>query len=124
MQLKSGLLWIPGDGLSTAGLMCAAASAPELAGSASPGSSSSPSPNPFSEQATIRFDLPRSSEVTLAIYDSAGRHVRQWTSASLPAGPQSLSLGTEPRGALAPGTYFYAIRARGFQTAGKAVVLR
>ena len=40
-------------------------------------------PNPFSDQVSIEFELPRQTEVTVAIYDITGKQVTRLTSASV-----------------------------------------
>ena len=45
-----------------------------------------PSPNPFNPRVTLAFELPRSGEVDLKIYDLAGRFVRNVLSESRAAG--------------------------------------
>ncbi|MBN1425016.1 hypothetical protein JXA88_10700, partial [Candidatus Fermentibacteria bacterium] len=36
-----------------------------------------PSPNPFGDEVTIRYDLPTRSETRLGVYDLMGREVRR-----------------------------------------------
>ena len=43
-------------------------------------------PNPFNPTTTIRFDLPRESDVQLAVYDVLGQRLRLLASGALPAG--------------------------------------
>ena len=49
-----------------------------------------PQPNPTSGPATLRYALPR-ERVSLAIYDAAGRKVRELVSGWVPAGDHMLS---------------------------------
>ena len=43
-------------------------------------------PNPFNPSTVIRFTLPRAEEVTISVYDLAGRMVTTLVSGRLPAG--------------------------------------
>ncbi len=76
-------------------------------------------PNPFNPQTTIRFALDRSQDVSLVVFDVAGRAVRTLHSGVLDAGPQAMVWnGKDSRGsAVATGTYFAQVRtADGVQT--------
>jgi len=44
-----------------------------------------PNPNPARDPLTLRYALPREAGVTLAVFDAAGRRVRQLVSGSQPA---------------------------------------
>jgi parallel beta-helix repeat protein len=83
-------------------------------------------PNPFSSATEIRFDLPRSGVVDLAVYDVQGRQVRRLLAgAVLPAGTHSAvwdgrsDLGLEA----APGIYLCRIRVAGDEGLGKMLLL-
>lgn len=68
-------------------------------------------PNPFNPSTTIEFDLPRSSFVTLKIYNSIGEEVATLISESLHAGKYK----TEFNGnSLASGLYVYRLQAGSF----------
>lgn len=77
-------------------------------------------PNPFNPQTTISFELKDPTRVNLAIFDVAGRLVRELVSESLPAGPHSVVWdGTNANGSrAASGMYFYQM------TAGKTVMTK
>jgi hypothetical protein len=69
-------------------------------------------PNPFNPVTRITFDLPAVQAVDLAIFDVAGRRVRQLlTAAPHPAGPHSLVWdGRDDQGrTVGTGVYFYRI---------------
>jgi hypothetical protein len=71
-------------------------------------------PNPFSKRTLIRYDLPQSAEVELAIYDLAGRKVRTLLSAAVRSpGPHETSWdGRDDAGnAVASGVYFAKLEA-------------
>ena len=69
---------------------------------------SRPQPNPFTRSATLRFMLPRESDVTLEVIDLAGERVKLLERGTLPAGEHVASWdGTDARGSRrAPGVYF------------------
>jgi len=72
-------------------------------------------PNPFVESTTIRFDLPRSGEVNLRVFDAAGRTVRVLLNERVAAGPhQTVWDGRDASGRQMPsGVYFYALKLDG-----------
>jgi flagellar hook capping protein FlgD len=65
-------------------------------------------PNPFVAGTTLRYRLPRASDVTVEVIDLAGRSVRMLARGPRPAGEHVASWdGTDARGARsAPGVYF------------------
>jgi len=69
------------------------------------------SPNPFNPTTAIRFSLAGESPVELAVYDIAGRHVRQLVGATLAAGFHDAAWdGRDDRGVpVASGLYFYRL---------------
>lgn len=77
-------------------------------------------PNPFNPETIIRFDLPKSSRVSLQVFNSLGQRVQVLVDEVLPAGTyESLWDGRDARGNLLPsGLYFYRI------TAGDVSLLR
>ncbi|MFZ1947201.1 MAG: M6 family metalloprotease domain-containing protein [bacterium] len=83
-------------------------------------------PNPFKDTAGINFSLSRSARVSLAIYDVAGRLVRDLGSTALDAGNHSLSWdGTDSEGqAAGAGIYFYRLVSEGAVHTGKLSFLR
>ena len=78
-------------------------------------------PNPTNGPATITFDLPRATEVSLRLYDVSGREV-----AMLANGPRAGGRHVVPVAAerLAPGTYHYLLRALGTVETRRLVVRR
>ncbi|MCA9727713.1 MAG: VCBS repeat-containing protein, partial [Candidatus Eisenbacteria bacterium] len=69
-------------------------------------------PNPFQYSTAIRFDLPESGLVDLAIYDVAGRRVRTLAKETYPAGSYETTWrGVDDNGRpVAAGAYFYQLR--------------
>lgn len=68
-----------------------------------------PFPNPFREQATIRYELPRDTEAQIDIYDALGRRVKTLLSGRHEAGRGELTF--RPQG-LSSGTYFLRLQTR------------
>ncbi len=72
-------------------------------------------PNPFNPKTTVRFDLPQSGRVELAVFDLGGRKVATLVNDQLPAGRHAVSwLGQDDSGRrVASGTYVYRLQANG-----------
>jgi hypothetical protein len=82
-------------------------------------------PNPFNPRTTIRFELPRSGELRLEVFDLRGRRVR-----TLARGPRSAGYhevvwdGTDARGApVASGVYLYELEVDGLRLRKKMLLL-
>jgi parallel beta-helix repeat protein len=83
-------------------------------------------PNPFSSATEIRFDLPKSGVVDLAVYDVRGRQVRRLLAgAVLAAGTHSAVWDGRSDSGLeaAPGVYLCRIRVAGAEGLGKMLLL-
>jgi hypothetical protein len=78
-------------------------------------------PNPVREATAIRFTLPRPAEVTLAVFDAAGRQVAHLVEGPRPAGRHAVRW--EPAG-LASGIYWCRLEAAGQRATRRLVVLR
>jgi len=83
-------------------------------------------PNPFTASTEIAFVLPRAAHADLAIYDSAGRVVRQLVGARMDAGEHVVRWhGVDESGRpLTAGVYFYRFLADGASETRKLVILR
>lgn len=83
-------------------------------------------PNPFSESTTLRFVQPRAGAARLAIYDAAGRRLRELALPAGPAGERSLAWdGRDAAGhAVASGVYLYRLEAADALRSGRLVKLR
>ena len=81
-------------------------------------------PNPFNPTTSISFTLPTKSQVSLKVYDIAGREVRTLVDGVLEAGTNQVTwLGHDNRGNdVSSGVYFYRMTA-GKETATKKMVL-
>ncbi len=65
-------------------------------------------PNPFNPTTTIRYALPRSAKVVLAVYDVLGRKAMELVNETKGAGFYEVSLNASR---LSSGTYFYRLQA-------------
>jgi hypothetical protein len=84
-------------------------------------------PNPFNPSTTIYFEVPEGgANVTLRIYDSAGKLVRTLVNGYEPSGTRQVSWhGTNDHGqSVASGVYFYQLTAPSFSNTRKMVLLR
>lgn len=82
-------------------------------------------PNPFSEETTIAFSLPATSEVTVDIFNAAGQKVITLLSEEMAAGQHQIrwnGLNDNDRNA-APGVYYYQLQAHGQKLAAKMILL-
>ncbi|MDD5719335.1 MAG: C25 family cysteine peptidase [Candidatus Krumholzibacteria bacterium] len=68
-------------------------------------------PNPFNPMTSIKFDLPRAGQVSLRVYDVAGRLVRTLVDGHLPAASHAVNWdGTDASGRRqASGVYYYRL---------------
>lgn len=78
-------------------------------------------PNPFRERVTVRFDLSRSGEVSLTVYDALGRRVATPARGPRPAGAQSIRIDA---GAWAQGVYTYVLRVEDMVKTGQVIHLK
>ena len=78
-------------------------------------------PNPFNPSTTINFALPSPNHVKLAIYDAAGRKVKEVVNRDYEAGDHSVKFDASN---LASGIYFYRIEAGSFVESKKMVLLK
>ena len=83
-------------------------------------------PNPFNPATTISFQMPRSGEVALRVFDPAGRLVRTLVAGRLEAGSHSAPWdGTDAGGrALGSGVYLYKFSALGETLTGRMTLIR
>jgi flagellar hook assembly protein FlgD len=84
-------------------------------------------PNPFGRRTHVGFDVPSpGGDVTIEIFDLAGRRVRELLRARVPAGRHAVVWdGRDDRGnEAAQGIYFCRMRAPEFSAARRMVLLR
>jgi hypothetical protein len=78
-------------------------------------------PNPFNPETQIRFDIPRSSNVVLTIYDGIGKEIAVLVNEELRPGEYSVDWNANN---IPSGVYFCKIRAENFTDTKKLVVLK
>ncbi len=78
-------------------------------------------PNPFNPSTTIFYQLPRSSQVRLAVYDLLGREIVTLVNREQPAGEYSVKLNA---GNLPSGIYLYRLEAGSFVQTRKMMLLK
>jgi hypothetical protein len=77
-------------------------------------------PNPFNGQTTIEFVLPKSTHVTLALYDILGRKIADLMDATRPAGTCKYNLNME----VPSGVYFYTLTAENTRITRKMMLIK
>jgi len=78
-------------------------------------------PNPFNPTTTIKFSIPKTSFVTIKIYDALGIEVRTLINTEKIAGNHSVEFNASQ---LASGIYFYRMQAGDFIKTKKLVLLK
>lgn len=78
-------------------------------------------PNPFNPSTTIKFNLTKSSYVTINVYDILGRKVESLVNNQLPAGYHHVVWNA---GNVSSGMYFYRIEAGDFSATKKMLMLK
>lgn len=78
-------------------------------------------PNPFNNQAIIKYALPEPADVTIEIYDLLGRRVRTLSDGKQQAGYHQVTWNSEGQSS---GVYFYKIQAGEFSKTDKMLLLK
>ncbi|MBU0509263.1 T9SS type A sorting domain-containing protein, partial [bacterium] len=78
-------------------------------------------PNPFNDQARVRFDLLKSERVEITLYDLTGRRVRTLADEVCDAGRHEIAF--DARG-LASGTYFVRLHSSSAVRTQKVLLLK
>jgi hypothetical protein len=78
-------------------------------------------PNPFNPSTTIRYGLPRASQVTLTVYNALGQQVARLVNEQQPAGYHDAVFNANE---LASGVYFYKLQAGDFVQTKKLLLLK
>ncbi|MCB2211653.1 T9SS type A sorting domain-containing protein [bacterium] len=78
-------------------------------------------PNPFNPSTTIRFSVPVSGQVTLAVYDVLGREVARLVDGIVPAGSRQVVFDGSQ---LSSGVYFYQLRANGQSAVNRMILMK
>ena len=77
--------------------------------------------NPFNPSTTIKYELPRTSQVTLSLYDMLGREVAVLVNDKKAAGVYDVRFDAS---GLASGVYLYRLRAGDFVQSRKLTILK
>jgi hypothetical protein len=78
-------------------------------------------PNPFNPSTTIKFELPKASQVTLTVYDILGREVSVLVNEKKDAGVHEVKFNAA---GLASGIYFYKLQAGSDVDTKKSLLIR
>jgi hypothetical protein len=83
-------------------------------------------PNPFNGQSVIKFNLRKSGEVNLEVYNILGKKVRNLINKEMPNGFHSVTWdGRNDKGErVSSGVYFYKLKASGFSLSRKMIFLQ
>ena len=83
-------------------------------------------PNPFRAETTIAFSIPKTTHVTLEVFDMLGRHLVTLTDTSLPPGKHTVRWDgkTESGLSISAGTYLYRIQTDTYQSSKQLIFLR
>jgi hypothetical protein len=77
-------------------------------------------PNPFNPTTTIRYDLPRATNVSLKVYDLLGREIAMLAQGSSQPGSYQIQWNAN----VASGIYFYRLQTEEFVQTKKMILLR
>ena len=80
-------------------------------------------PNPFNPETTIRYTIPKSSQVTLKVYDVLGREIATLVDEVKQPGIYNSTFSTL-RSSLTSGVYFYRLQAGGFVQTKKMLLIK
>ncbi|MGB3016723.1 MAG: T9SS type A sorting domain-containing protein, partial [Ignavibacteria bacterium] len=78
-------------------------------------------PNPFNPSTNITFSIPKSSFVTLKVYDISGKEVSVLVNENLQSGTYNADWNAS---GFATGLYFYTIEADGFRQTRKMILTK
>jgi len=78
-------------------------------------------PNPFNPSTNIRFDIPKDSEVKIAVFDVVGREVQVLANSFMQAGSYEVNFDSS---SLSSGVYFYTIEAGDFKSIKKMILIK
>jgi len=78
-------------------------------------------PNPFNPVTSIRFSVPKESDVKLTVYDLLGKEVMLLVNEKLTAGNYKVELDGS---GLSSGTYFYKLETNGYSSIKKMVLIK
>ena len=79
-----------------------------------------PYPNPFSQNTTVRYEVPNNSFVSLRVFDMLGREVMQLLKAQVSAGRYEIDFASQN---LAPGIYVIRLESSSISKSRQVVIL-
>ncbi|MFH1221025.1 MAG: C25 family cysteine peptidase [Candidatus Eisenbacteria bacterium] len=80
------------------------------------------SPNPASSRFSVVFDVPHRADVSVAVFDVAGRRITQVANSVFAPGRYSRPFDCSTT--LAPGVYFISLRTEGFSETRKLIIVK
>ncbi|MCF8242618.1 MAG: T9SS type A sorting domain-containing protein, partial [Melioribacteraceae bacterium] len=78
-------------------------------------------PNPFNPSTTIKFSIPRTSEVSLKVYNMLGQEIAELINMQMSSGNYTVNFNAEN---LSSGIYFYSIQAGDFSASKKMLLIK
>lgn len=78
-------------------------------------------PNPFNPATKIKFDIPKSSDIKIIIFDAVGREVKNFAKSNLTAGSYEYEFNGEN---LSSGVYYFKLQANDFAKTVKMVLMK
>jgi hypothetical protein len=81
-------------------------------------------PNPFNPETKIKFGLPKTANVKLAVYDAAGRLVEELVNSRLNPGTFEVTWPGTGSAKYSSGVYFYKLESDGFAETKKMILIK
>ena len=78
-------------------------------------------PNPFNPETTISFSVPQTSKVTLSVFNLSGQEVARLVDGVVQAGYNSYTWNGKD---MSSGVYFYQLKADGFTSVKKCILMK
>ncbi|RMH62145.1 MAG: T9SS C-terminal target domain-containing protein, partial [Calditrichaeota bacterium] len=78
-------------------------------------------PNPFNPETVIRYNLSRSMDISLSVYDISGRRIARLIHARQSAGTHSIRFNAT---SIASGIYLYTLNGAGMQSSRTMLVMK
>jgi hypothetical protein len=78
-------------------------------------------PNPFNPRTTIKFAMKEAGNVELKVYNVMGQLIATLVNAEMKAGVHAINFNGDQ---FASGVYFYSVKANGFQSVKKMMLVK
>lgn len=78
-------------------------------------------PNPFNPSTTIRFDVPKQSQVRITVFDIMGRQIAELVNKEYNPGTHQVTWNADK---FASGIYYYRIKAKEFESVRKLILMK